>query len=247
MSKTIVAVVAHPDDESLIAGGTLALAVRAGLSSGVVSMTRGEQGPISDPALASAESLGEVRAAELGTAATALGLDWATCLGYPDGELAWVDYNAAAAELADVLAQHEPEVLLTFGSDGLYGHPDHTAAAEIALRAIRSLGAPIEVYEAAWPSGLVAELAAAAVARRLPHGLWGLEPEAFGGDRAATVTVDVRAVLPQKLAALRAHRTQLGSDHLLSALPADLAERFLGSEPWAGPPGGCLLERLAGG
>jgi LmbE family N-acetylglucosaminyl deacetylase len=115
------------------------------------------------------------------------------------------------------------------------------------MQAIRTLGAPVEVYEAAWPSGLVAELAAAAVARGLPHALWGLEPEAFGSDLVATVTVDVRAVLPQKLAALRAHRTQLGSDHLLSALPADLAERFLGREPWAGPPGGRLQELLAGG
>jgi LmbE family N-acetylglucosaminyl deacetylase len=247
VSRAFVAVVAHPDDESLIAGGTLAMAARAGLSTGVVSMTRGEGGPISDPALASPETLAGVREAELESAARALGLDWASCLTYPDGELPWVDHEAAAAELAALLAGRVPDVVLTFGEDGLYGHPDHTAAAEIAARAIGQLGAPVDIYEAAWPSGLVSELAAAAAQRGLPHELWGLEPEAFGSDRMPNVTVDVRAVLAQKLLALRAHRTQLGTDHLLTALPFDLAERFLGFEPWVGPREGKLEELLGGG
>jgi len=247
VSGTIVAVVAHPDDESLIAGGTLALAARAGAKTGVVSMTRGEHGPISDPALAVPEQLGDVREAELSAAARVLGIGWSTCLRHPDGELPWVDFDAAAAELVALLAPCNPEVVLTFGEDGLYGHPDHTAAAEITAQAIRRLNAPVDVYEAAWPSGLVSELAAAAARRGLPHELWGLEPEAFGSDRASVLTVDVRAVLAQKLSALRSHRTQLGADHLLTALPLDLAERFLGYEPWAGPQAGRLQELLRGG
>lgn len=247
MSTAIVAVVAHPDDESLIAGGTLALAARAGIRTGVVSLTRGESGPISDPSRYSAERLGRVRGTELDRAARELGLDWATCLSYPDGELPWVDQVTATAELAALLAGHAPTAVLTFGEDGLYGHPDHIATAEIVARALDRLDAPVERYEAAWPTGLVADLAAAAAERGLPHALWGLEPEAFGSDRAPTVAVDVRTVLTQKLAALRAHRTQLGPDHLLTALPPDLAERFLGTEPWAGPRGGRLEGLLAGG
>lgn len=246
MSPAIVAVVAHPDDESLIAGGTLALAARAGVRAGVVSLTRGENGPISDGSRYPADALGRLRGAELDRAAHALGLDWATCLSYPDGELPWVDQAAVATELAALLARPAPDVVLTFGEDGLYGHPDHIATAEIVALALGQLGGPVECYEAAWPSGLAAELAAAAAERGLPHALWGLEPEAFGSDRAASVVVDVRAALTQKLAALRAHRTQLGPDHLLTALPLDLAERYLGTEPWVGPPGGRLEELLAG-
>lgn len=243
----LVAVVAHPDDESLIAGGTLALAARAGVRTGVVSLTRGENGPICDRSGYSPEGLGWVRGAELGRAARELGLGWATCLSYPDGELPWVDHAAVAAELAALLAEPVPDAVLTFGEDGLYGHPDHIATAEIVARALRQLDRPVERYEAAWPTGLVAELASAAAERGFPHGLWGLEPEAFGTDRPPSVAIDVRTVLTQKLAALRAHRTQLGPDHLLTALPLDLAERFLGTEPWAGPRGGCLEELLASG
>jgi LmbE family N-acetylglucosaminyl deacetylase len=213
----------------------------------VVSLTRGEHGPISDPRLASREGLPDVREAELESAARALGLDWSTCLRYPDGELPWVDHEAAAADLAALLAPRAPEVVLTFGEDGLYGHADHSAAAEIAAQAIRRLGAPVDIYEAAWPSGLLSGLAAAAAQRGLAHELWGLEPEAFGTDRIANVAIDVRTVMAQKLSALRAHRTQLGTDHLLTALPLDLAERFLGSEPWVGPWGGRLEELLGGG
>lgn len=245
MSAAIVAVVAHPDDESLIAGGTLALAARIGVRTGVVSLTRGENGPMSDTARYSGEQLGRVRGAELDRAARVLGLDWATCLSYPDGELPWVDHGAVAAELAALLAGPVPDVVLTFGKDGLYGHPDHIATAEIVARALRQLDGPVELYEAAWPTGLVAELAAAAADCGLPHDLWGLEPDAFGSDRAASVAIDVRAVLSQKLAALRVHRTQLGPNHLLTALPLDLAERFLSTEPWAGPRGGRLEELLA--
>jgi LmbE family N-acetylglucosaminyl deacetylase len=208
-------------------------------------MTRGEHGPSADPAIATPEQLAEVRADELVAAGRELGVDWVTCLRHPDGELPWINHAAAAEELAELLAASPPDVVLTFGADGLYGHPDHTAAAEIALLAIRRLGAAVDVYEAAWPPGLVAELAACAAQRGLPHDLWGLEPEAFGSERHADIAVDVRPVLAQKLAALRAHRTQLGSDHLLAALPLDLAERFLHAERWAAPDGGRLEKLLA--
>ena len=247
MNGGVVAVVAHPDDESLIAGGTLALAARAGAVTGVVSLTRGEHGPIADGAAATRETLGDVREEELRAAARALGTGWSACLRHPDGELPWVDREAAATELAALLEPHAPAALLTFGEDGLYGHPDHAAARDIALAALRRLGGSVDVYEAAWPYGVVTRLVAAAADRGLPVALWGLEPEAFGCERAATLVVDVRPVVDRKLAALRAHRTQMGPDHLLGALPADLAAEFLGQEPWAGPSGGGVLGELTGG
>lgn len=247
MTGSIVAVVAHPDDESLIAGGTLALAAGAGAATGVVSLTRGEHGPISEGMSATRPNLGELREAELQAAARELGVSWATCLRHPDGELPWVDHEAAADELAALLAPHGPAVLLTFGPDGLYWHHDHAAARDIAVLAIRRLGKRVDLYEAVWPAGLIARLVAVAAERGLPIGLWGLEPEAFGSDRAPTVAIDVRPALARKLAALRAHRTQIGADHLFAGLPQDLAERFLALEPWAGPEDGALEELVHGG
>jgi N-acetyl-1-D-myo-inositol-2-amino-2-deoxy-alpha-D-glucopyranoside deacetylase len=237
MRETIVAVVAHPDDESLIAGGTLAMAAAAGAETGVVSLTRGENGPVTGTALGKGESLGPVREHELRAAAERLGAKWAACLRHPDGELDWSDRPAIARELAALLAARRPTSVLTFGEEGLYWHPDHIAARAIAGMAVELLeqgGAPpVWLYEAVWPEGRVSGLVAAARERGLPFDLWGLHPGSFGtAEDGPTVVVDVRPVLDRKLAALRAHRSQLGPDHLLTSLPEDLAQRFLGDEPW---------------
>lgn len=247
MTGSLVAVVAHPDDESLIAGGTLALAADAGMATGVISLTHGEHGPISPTSGATPHTLGRLREAELQAAAGALGVRWAACLDHPDGELPWGDQHAAADELAELLSKRATSAVLTFGQDGLYWHPDHIAVRDIVSLAVQRLGQPLDVYEAAWPSHLVPELVAAAEQRGLPTALWGLEPEAFGSDLVPTVVIDVRSVLDRKLAAIRAHRTQVGIDHLFAGLPDDLAERFLGSEPWSGPPQGALQKLIRGG
>jgi N-acetyl-1-D-myo-inositol-2-amino-2-deoxy-alpha-D-glucopyranoside deacetylase len=238
MRETIVAVVAHPDDESLIAGGTLAMAAAAGAETGVVSLTRGESGPVAGTPLGRGESLGPVRERELRAAAERPGAKWAACLRNPDGELDWSDRPATARELAALLARRRrPTSVLTFGEDGLYWHPDHIAARAIAGMAVELIeqggAARVWLYEAVWPAGRVSGLVAAARERGLPFDLWGLDPGAFGtAEDGPTVVVDVRPVLDRKLAALRAHRSQLGPDHLLTSLPDDLAHRFLGEEHW---------------
>ncbi len=240
-ASAVVAVVAHPDDEALIAGGTLAIAAAKGLPTGVVSLTRGELGPIAEGSMAEGEQLSEARERELRASADALGASWVHCCTHPDGELAWADVDAIAAELAGLLREHEPAILLTFGADGLYGHPDHVATRAIVLRAAELLTPAPAVLEACWPLELVPRLVAAAEARALPADLWGLEPEAFGSPACSpALTIDVRAVLDRKLAALRAHRTQLNAGHLLAALPDDLAARFLGDETWHAADAGAL-------
>jgi N-acetyl-1-D-myo-inositol-2-amino-2-deoxy-alpha-D-glucopyranoside deacetylase len=233
----IVAVVAHPDDESLVAGGTLALAAAAGAETGVVSLTRGEYGPIADPGLATHATLGDVREAELRAAGRVLGVSWTVCLRHQDGGLAGIDYDAAAAELVAVLRPHLPSAVLTFGEDGLYGHPDHVATRRIAGIAVDRLeeldSRTICLYEAAWSAETMPALVAAASAAGLGTDLWGIEAAAFGSpDAAPTIVLDVRDVLAQKLAAVRAHRTQIGPDHLLASLPPELAGRCIDTEPW---------------
>ena len=233
MSGGVVAVVAHPDDEALIAGGTLALAADRGLKTGVVSLTRGELGPISDRKLADERTLGSVRERELHASGEILGVGWTRCLCWPDGELEWADTAAVVAEVVELLGPAPPAVLLTFGEDGLYGHRDHVATWLVAVAAGALLGS--SVYEAVWSPELAGDLVAAARERGLPASLWGLEPEAFGSAEAGAACctrVDVRGVLHRKLAALRAHATQLDPGHLLAALPADLAAAYLGDETW---------------
>jgi N-acetyl-1-D-myo-inositol-2-amino-2-deoxy-alpha-D-glucopyranoside deacetylase len=254
---SVVAIVAHPDDESLIAGGALALAADAGALTGVISLTRGEHGPISDACLASPENLGDIREAELRAAGDILGLAWSTCLCLPDGELPWCDHAVVAGRLAGLLARHGTSAVLTFGDDGLYGHPDHVATRVMAGMAIDALaaagGGRAALYEATWDSHSVPALSAAATRLGLPTDLWGIEPQSFGSpDAAPTLVLDVRAVLSRKLAAVRAHHTQIGPEHLLGALlPQDLAADFLGAEPWrlalSGDRGDVLGELLGAG
>src|SRR5215208_5696135 len=251
----VVAVVAHPDDESLIAGGTLALAAAAGARTGVVSLTRGELGPIADPALATGETLGASRERELRAAGSILGVSSTTCLRWPDGELPWIDHDRAADEVAAALEPGLPTAILTFGDDGLYGHPDHAAAGMIASlaagRAEASSGEEVTVYEAAWLADVVPALVDAVREQGLPADLWGVDPRAFGSDDVrATLVVNVRGVLGRKLAALRAHRTQVGGHHLLASLPDEIADRFLHEERWrltSERDGRGILERLFDG
>ncbi len=230
----------------LIAGGTLALACSSGICSGIVSLTRGERGPIAPGSLRAGETLAEARERELHASARALGAGWARCLRHPDGEVGLADADVAATELVELLRPHVPAVLLTFGPDGLYGHPDHLATRTIvALAASRLEDAA--VLEAVWRPGLVAELVAAAAARGLPVGLWDLEAADFGVARSTAIEIDGRSVIDRKLRALDAHRTQFAADHLLAALPRDLAERFLGVEAWAGSAGAAArLRELLG-
>jgi N-acetyl-1-D-myo-inositol-2-amino-2-deoxy-alpha-D-glucopyranoside deacetylase len=226
----VVAVFAHPDDESLLVGGTLAACAKAGLEVGVLSLTRGELGPGGDPASATPEDLGAARALELQAAADALGASWAECMAYPDGELGSLSADELAAALRRRLAERRPAAVITFAPEGLYWHPDHVAVHRITAEAVAAERSTW-LYGATWPTGLAASVVAELASRGAPTDLWGLDPRAFGADPASiTTTVDVSAFLPAKLRALRSHRSQLGPDHALTTLPAEVAERLLARE-----------------
>jgi N-acetyl-1-D-myo-inositol-2-amino-2-deoxy-alpha-D-glucopyranoside deacetylase len=241
---------AHPDDEVLIAGGTLAACAAAGLSTAVVCLTRGEDGPIADPALATRETLGEVRLAELRAACAQLGVSFVKCYRRHDGSLPWSDRNAIARQLAAVVSSRRPDVVVTFGEDGLYYHPDHIATYQVTLRALSRLPEPPALLRSVWPKSVTHELGRELRRRGLSDDLWELAPEDFGTeDVGSSFAIDVRPFVDRKLSALRAHRTQLSKDHAFSALDFELAERFLGTE-WFAPVQGeatWLLDALGGG
>jgi LmbE family N-acetylglucosaminyl deacetylase len=233
MAGGVLAVFAHPDDESILAGGVLAACAAAGHRVAVVSMTRGERGPTELPGLAGRSALGEAREAELLAASRALGVSSAECLEYPDGELADADEAQAVRTLALLLERERPEAVISFSDEGLYWHPDHLAVSRFVIAALDLLGgsALAALYGATWPEGHAGRLVSLMRARGLTGDLWGIEPDAFGAPSdSITRSLDVRPFLPAKLAALRAYASQIGPRHLLSTLPDDLAEEFLGRE-----------------
>lgn len=137
---TIVGVWAHPDDEAYLTGGLMALARQAGQRVVVVTATRGEAGT-SDPALWPPRRLARVREAELQASLAALGVTEHRFLDYVDGTLTDQDITTAIARVAAIIADVQPDTIVTFGPDGLTGHADHRRISTWATVA-RELAAP---------------------------------------------------------------------------------------------------------
>jgi LmbE family N-acetylglucosaminyl deacetylase len=130
-------VFAHPDDESLGTGGTLARYHAEGVEIHLVTATRGERGwfgvPGENPGL---EELGKIREAELAAAAAVLGISSVSFLDYIDGELDQAPPTEAIDKIAHHLRRVKPHVVITFPPDGAYGHPDHIAICQFTQAAI---------------------------------------------------------------------------------------------------------------
>jgi LmbE family N-acetylglucosaminyl deacetylase len=131
----LLGVFAHPDDEVFCAGGTLAEWAAAGSQTMVLSATRGEAGQIQDAHAATRQTLGQVRERELLAACARLGVGRVTCLDYADGTLADVALDELAGVVAEAMRDFRPDVVVTVGPDGGYGHPDHIAISAATTRA----------------------------------------------------------------------------------------------------------------
>lgn len=123
----VLGVFAHPDDETLCAGGTFAKYASAGADVRVVSLTKGGAGQIRDASAATRSTLRAVREKELDAAGHELGLTETRCLDYPDGGLSEIDSQVLVQLASELLSEIDPDVVITFGPDGFSGHPDHTA------------------------------------------------------------------------------------------------------------------------
>jgi LmbE family N-acetylglucosaminyl deacetylase len=249
--QVVLAIFAHPDDESLACGGTLAMLADAGARVVVMCASHGERG--SDTGPVRNDALGGERAVEMRDAAQALGVAEVRLLSHPDGDLRWAEVTDFNAEIILFLRRYTPAAVITFGEDGLYWHPDHIGVYERVLTAVRSLGAEAPpLYFVTMPTGVMPAIVAAARGGgwvRPPKGFWSIVPESFGllAERH-TIAIDVRDRVPRKLAAILAHRTQMGAGHPFSQLDPDNARRWLGMEYFrrANLPGrpGLVLEQL---
>src|SRR5262249_8853139 len=211
---TVLAVFAHPDDESLLCGGTLARLVDAGVRVVLMCGSRGESGSISDRSLVPDGDLAAVRTRELLEAAAVLGITDVLIKDHPDGDLRWDDVPEFHEEIVAAVRLYRPQAVITFAEDGLYWHKDHIGVHERTYTAVNSFGGDAPpLYYVMMPKGIMTELVAAAHAksnRELSPSLWGIEPDAFGdGALPPTFAIDVRDWIPRKLAALRCHRTQM--------------------------------------
>jgi len=218
--KSLLAVFAHPDDETFRCGATLALLARQGVRVQVLSATRGQAGLCGDPPLCRPDELGQVREEELRCACRALGLEPPLLLNYQDGTLAQVSEAEAVSQIIAVIQELRPQILLTWPPDGLSGHPDHIAVSrwtDLAFQQSAVLGpeAPVAVYHLVMPRSL---------AQRL-----GLTHLRTVSEADVSLTVDVNPVLTQKLAAIRCHQTQLGASPILAA-SQEKQRLFLGTE-----------------
>lgn len=136
MTYRLLGIFAHPDDETFCAGGTLAKYAAGGVEVMVVSATRGDAGQIRDARLATRRTLGDVRDRELRAACEALGVQHVECWDFLDGMLREADPRELRGELVDLFSGFRPDVVLTFGDDGAYGHPDHIAISHATTAAV---------------------------------------------------------------------------------------------------------------
>ena len=133
----LMGVLAHPDDESLGIGGTLAKYASEGVETYLVTATRGERGRFGESGEKPLpEVVGRVREAELREAASVLGVHEVNFLDYSDGDLDQVNVAEAIARIVDHLRRVKPHVVITFGPEGAYGHPDHIAISQLTTAAV---------------------------------------------------------------------------------------------------------------
>jgi N-acetyl-1-D-myo-inositol-2-amino-2-deoxy-alpha-D-glucopyranoside deacetylase len=218
----VLIVFAHPDDEAFGLGGTIAALAARGTAVHILLATRGEAGAIADPSLDTSEiraNLPGIREAEARQAAEVLGARTVEFLGYPDGALADADAGELTRRIAGVMRRVRPDVVMTFGPEGIYGHPDHVTVGEVTTEAFRlaaeaTVELPqLEPFSAArlFYHVLTAEAAARLNAERGPVELSGHVLRFVGyAEGEITTRIDIGAFLEVKLAALACHRTQTG-------------------------------------
>lgn len=243
----LLAVFAHPDDESLAMGGTLARYAHAGVEVSLVCATRGEWGLISDPALATRENLAEVREDELRAACQVLGISQLHFLDCPDSDVNHTDWPEVEEKIVRHIRKLRPDVIVTFGPDGLYGHPDHIAVSTLATAAFKSAAdasrcteqlkqglqthQASKLYYAQFPQTLAAELIASLSVEHDAPQLWGFDPDSFGvPEELITTRIDVGDEVLKRLQALRCHRTQLEADNVFALIDDHTARCFLSQE-----------------
>jgi LmbE family N-acetylglucosaminyl deacetylase len=246
-----MAVVAHPDDESLGFGGALARYAEEGVDTFLVTATRGERGRYfghrpDTPEHPGHAELAQIRERELHAAARALGVRDVTVLGYEDQHLDRVPVAEAVTEIVKQLRRVRPHVVLTFAPDGAYGHPDHIAISQLTTAAVLAavdpgfagglpaLGSPhgvSKLYYLAWNARAWAAYQAAF--KTLTSSVDGVIRQATPWpDWALTTVIDTRRSWPAVWRAVSSHQSQVGAYVALKDLDPSDHEALWGSQSY---------------
>jgi N-acetyl-1-D-myo-inositol-2-amino-2-deoxy-alpha-D-glucopyranoside deacetylase len=270
--RRLLAVHAHPDDETLATGGTLARYATDGRTAvTLVTCTLGQRGEVIPERLRhlTGAALGHHRQGELDAAAAALGLtDHRVLAGgrWTDSGMVWVrpgiagpapevgpdafaraQVDEAAHELATVISDVRPHVVVTYDPQGGYSHPDHVQAHRVTMRAVELAALaspawrPAKVFWVRVPRRWARRERAAAATDR-PSSMLARDrhdpfPPVVVDDDLVDVVVDVAAVLGAKRAALRAHATQIRVEGNWFALSDDVAQQIRDHEAYQLAPG----------
>ncbi len=244
---TVVFLHAHPDDECLTTGGTMARLAEEGHRVVLVTATDGALGEVPDGLLADGEPLAARRAREVEASARALGAASVCLFGYPDSGMVGTDGNAApgafcnvdvdeaAARLAELLQRERADVLVAYDENGWYGHPDHIQVHRVGLRAADLAGTP-GLYQATINRDEVLRFMAQAVEQGMTtpgdENVPTAEEMATMGlpESEITTVVDVSGVIPAKIAAMRCHETQVGDMDFFLKMPEEAFRQAFGRE-----------------
>jgi LmbE family N-acetylglucosaminyl deacetylase len=232
-----MAVLAHPDDESLGVGGTIAKYASEGVDVFLVTATRGSRGRYrglrpDDPQHPGSSALADIREKELQAAAAALGVREVFVLNYEDQYLDRANPREVVAAIVQRIRQIKPDVILTFAPDGAYGHPDHVAISQFTTSAVVAAADPAfsfhdsllaqphavsKLYYVAWPES--AWRAYQAAFKKLVSIVDGVERQAVPWpDWAITTEIDTRDFSPTVWNAISCHESQIGAYEQLKHL-----------------------------
>lgn len=214
MSK-LLGIFAHPDDESYMAGGTVAKYVKAGWKADLVCATRGEQGTWGEYSQENGVTLAEIRQKELEGAAASLGFASVTFLDYKDGGLSSLPPGEIEDKIAALLAAEKPDVVITFEPAGITNHPDNiklTLATTFAFQkyaedrndADSEDKNPPKLYYACMPESVVRYFVKQ---KYFPNESFG-RPWQGVEDKKITTVIDIRRVSGAKEKALTMHKSQ---------------------------------------
>jgi N-acetyl-1-D-myo-inositol-2-amino-2-deoxy-alpha-D-glucopyranoside deacetylase len=255
-ARRLLLVHAHPDDEVIGTGATMAHYAAAGAHVTLVTCTLGEEGEIHLPALAQleaaqADQLGGYRIVELERSCAALGVTDHRFLGgagrYRDSGMMgletnrhprafWqADLDEAVGHLVKIMQEVRPQVMITYDDNGFYGHPDHIQAHRVAMRAAELAGeaGPAKIYFTAMPrSVLEGGMEAFRGMEENPFAdIEAVEDLPFGTpDDEIAARLDGTDMYEQKVAAMRAHATQIPDSSWLYGLAGDFGGEFMGIE-----------------
>ena len=239
---TLVSFHAHPDDETVLCGGTLYLAAQACHRIVLVCATDGERGEYPDGLLEPGESLAERRRLELADAARILGIARVVHLGYRDSGMLGSPGNAdtdsfhaadlerAANRLAAVLTEEAAQLLTIYDHHGTYDHPDHVKVHRVGVRAAELAGTP-EVLEATLCRDRIARMRAHVDPAADQSRVEGTEEDTIGLPESELNTrVDLGPALDIKRAALAAHASQYPDESFFRQLPDEAFAIGFGTE-----------------